>query len=197
MILLVITMFSCNNGSNNDSANNSPSFNLDGFEKEELGNGLVKLIKYDDGRLPLESGFLLNGKRIGNWVIYWPENGRMNSLTSYANDEKNGPYIEFNTRGQIEVKSNYHSGQLNGAHGEYKFGRTELLSTYKNGVLDGDHKEYFKSGKSAGKLEKLVQYNNGKQHGKLSYYNQNGDLLMEYIYENGEKISGGIVKKGQ
>ena len=192
IVFLFGLLVSCNQG--NKTATSTSSLNLDGFEQKDLGNNVIKVGKYTSDRVPLEKGYLSNGIRNGIWTIHWPENGRIKILTPYVNDKKNGEQLEFNNRGQVETKSTFVNDVLNGYYATYKFGRTEMDCYFKNGQYHGDYKEYFKSGSKAGALQKLVQYKDGKQHGKLSYFDEDGNLKMEYIYKNGEKISGGIVK---
>ncbi len=195
IILILFFGVACNTNSSSSTTTTNSSMNLDGYEQEDFGNGIVKVIKYNEDRIPLESGFLLNGIKNGMWATHWKDNGRIKVLTSYINGVKNGVSLEFNNRGQVEKKINYANGKKNGFAGNYKFGRTELLAKYKDDQFDGDYKEYFTSGTNAGDISKLVQYKNGKQDGKLIYYNEEGNVVMEYLYKDGKKISGGMVKK--
>ena len=44
-----------------------------------------------------------------------------------------------------------------------------------------------------GRLQKEINYKMGVQDGYFRYYNESGQINMEYLYKDGEKISGGIV----
>jgi len=54
--------------------------------------------------------------------------------------------------------------------------------------MEGTFKQFYNSNKI--KLE--AQYKEGKQHGSYKYYDEDGNIMMEYEYANGEKVSGGM-----
>jgi antitoxin component YwqK of YwqJK toxin-antitoxin module len=103
----------------------------------------------------------------------------------------NGPYIEFSNRSQIEKEVNYANNKYNGKFAQYKFGRTEKEITYRDNVLDGPSIEY----NTKGDKQKEVNYKNGKLDGKWRTFNEEGEVTLEYIYKDGEKVSGGIIEK--
>ncbi len=175
----------------NSSTGSGPMANLDGFEKIDAGNGTKQVIKKDaEGNL-LESGFIINGSKSGTWITYYTakDAGRMKTLASYTNGILNGPYFEFNNRGQIESESNYMDNKYHGKVVSYKFGRPLTEKTYERGELNGLSSDYY----SDGVIQKEINFKNGKQHGSMKWYNEEGKMTMQYEYKNGEKVSGGIV----
>ncbi len=44
------------------------------------------------------------------------------------------------------------------------------------------------------KVKQEVEYKNGVQDGFFRYYDENGTVTLEYVYKNGEKVSGGMTK---
>jgi antitoxin component YwqK of YwqJK toxin-antitoxin module len=74
---------------------------------------------------------------------------------------------------------------------KYEWGRVTEEATYKNGKLHGDYKSYFKD---SNKIQKFVQFKDGKQDGLFQQFDEYGTLLAKYEYKNGEKVSGGVVK---
>jgi len=40
-----------------------------------------------------------------------------------------------------------------------------------------------------------AEYKNGKQDGMYKYYDEDGKVVMEYVYKDGEKVSGGMKEK--
>lgn len=149
-------------------------------------------IMTDAGGVLLEKGIVVNGMKNGTWTTFHPGDKFMvKTSTSFVNGVKNGPHFEFNDRGQIELQANYLNDQLHGAYGKYKFGRSTVLTEYKNGQFHGVHKEFFNSGK----VQKYVEFKDGVQDGLLRYYDEEGNITLEYTYKNGEKVSGGIVEK--
>jgi antitoxin component YwqK of YwqJK toxin-antitoxin module len=96
------------------------------------------------------------------------------------------------TRGQIDMKAQYHQGQLHGSYIQYKFGKLLEQRTYNMGKLDGTVRTFDERN---WKIKQEVQYKNGLQDGFFRYYDENGNVTLEYVYRNGEKISGGIINK--
>lgn len=163
---------------------------LEGYQTENAGGGVTKAYK-KSGEHYTEQGFLVNGVKNGVWITYFDgeEAGKIKTLASYSNGVLNGPYYEYTNRGQIETEVNYINGLYDGVVSSYKFGRTTSSRSYKANELDGPSYEYF----GDGKLQKETNFKKGKQHGIMTWYNEEGKKTMEYEYNNGEKVSGGIV----
>ncbi len=187
LLLLSVIMMSCGGPSSGGG------IDLSGYTTTNLtGNG-VRAQKFSaDGTL-VEEGYVANGKMNGVWLTYHPD-GSIKTLTTYVDNLKSGPHLEFTQRGQITLKAYFDNGEFDGPYGKYKSGRPVSESTYKKGKLDGTHKEFFTSGRESGKLQKLVEFKNGVQDGKLEYYDEEGNVTLTYQYENGVKLDGGIVK---
>lgn len=139
----------------------------------------------------VERGFLRDGVRTGAWAAYTPERNAPEKTYSYVDGVLNGPYLEFDDRGRIQLAANYRAGQLHGPYGTFRIGTPTLTATYVDGQLHGPMAEYFSRN---GKIKQEVNYKMGKKHGLLRYFNEEGEVTLEYTYENDEKISGGIVK---
>lgn len=177
----IITLYACGNQSS--SSTSTSTGDLSGYTMTSLGSGGEQAIKYSSGNSILEEGYLVDGKRNGMWMTYHDDNHRIKTITHYINNELNGPFMEFNNRGQIESKAGYLNGQYHGKMAKYKFGRPTVETDYKNGEIDGKHIEYFNNGKK----QKQVEFKNGKQDGKLTYYDEEENVTLEYTYVNGEK----------
>ncbi|MEL7159304.1 MAG: hypothetical protein AAFN92_00990, partial [Bacteroidota bacterium] len=70
-------------------------------------------------------------------------------------------------------------------------GRPEQTATYVDGQLDGalatfDYRN--------NKIKQEVTYKNGVLDGPMRYFNEEGEVTLQYLYKDGEKISGGIVE---
>ena len=182
--LLVCGLMSCN-------SNQSTPVNLEGYTVTEDG-GVQIAEKRDQDNVLSERGYLSNGVKNGVWISYHSGKnaGRIKTISNYTNGKLNGPYLEFSNRGQIEKKVNYLNNVYDGLFATYKNGRAEKEVIYQNGKLNGPYKEYDKRGN----LQKVSNYTNDQLDGKVSFFNEEGDLVMEYTYKNGEKISGGIVE---
>lgn len=154
------------------------------------GTSLEKVTLTNTAGMVTEVGFVLNGCKTGSWTSYFPEDGKIKSVTNYINGALNGPTIQFSNRGQLEKVSNFTNNEFDGKYAEYNYGKVVKEMDYKNGVLEGFVREYDRTGK----LQKETQFKNNKVHGFLKHYNDQGEVVLEYEYKNGEKISGGIVE---
>lgn len=137
-----------------------------------------------------ESGILSDGKKDGTWVTYFSD-GQIKTISSYVNGNLNGLHIELNNRGQIESMANYKNNEYHGKVAKFKFGKPLQEMSYKDGQLHGPFAEYT----DRAKIQKKGFFKNGKQDGKLQFFDDEENLIMEYEYRDGNKISGGIVEK--
>ncbi len=201
--ILLLTLSACNSGEGpaTTTATNAETSeaaagteeNNDQYETEAIpGSDVVVAIKHNNSGNIVEKGFLDNGVKTGTWLIFEKRPFKFpNKIITYLNGQYNGPYYEMNERGQIELSAYYVNNQLDGAWGKYKFGRPTAEAQYKAGQLDGVYKEYFLKD---GSLQKEIHYLQGKQHGPYRFYNEEGEITLEYEYKYGEKVGGGIVE---
>ncbi|MFK7932112.1 MAG: toxin-antitoxin system YwqK family antitoxin [Saprospiraceae bacterium] len=187
--LLTIGLFSCNS---NSSATLPPPADLAGYTMETVADSDLQRATKNraDGSLE-EQGYVRNGKKTGTWTVYHVEKGFPKTITTYAAGNLDGLFLQFNDRGQIEARTHYKMNEFDGAAMTYKFNRPVTEVNYKMGQLDGISRMYQEN---TGKLQTETEYKEGKQHGFHKVYNEEGQVVMEYTYENGEKVSGGIVQ---
>ncbi len=172
------------------SSGTGPQFDLKSYDTETI-NSNAKYVSYqDDDQYYLATGTVINGVRNGAWVTYHPQSNKIKSITNYVNGLKNGVQINMNDRGQIETMTSYINDVKHGIDAKYDFGRVLEETSYDKGTLDGPFAIY----NSREILQRKGSFKNGKQDGKLQYFNEEGNLTLEYLYKNGEKISGGIVE---
>ncbi|MEQ8707289.1 MAG: hypothetical protein RIC19_25375 [Phaeodactylibacter sp.] len=165
---------------------------MDGYEVAFIDDSPAqRLVKRNAVGAIIEEGMLYDGKKVGAWIEYGPEGNFPAKLTTFANGQYNGTYLEFNTRGHITLRATYKNNKLDGPWAAYSFGRIEKQANYKNGELDGTYLEY---DKKTGNLQKEVNYKDGMQHGAYRFYNEDGKVMLEYEYRNGEKIEGGVTE---
>ncbi len=163
-----------------------------GYKIYDVGPGGLKLAvrMMADGK-ELERGFIKGNKKEGVWTVYHHENNFVKYVTGYLNGMKNGAHLEFNDRGQLELEANYVKDVLHGPFVKYSFNRILNKSYYFMGKLDGTYEEY----NERGQLQRTVEFNKGIEDGYLRYYGESGEITIEYFYENGQRISGGIIEK--
>ncbi len=176
-----VFLFSCNSGS-------APvKSNLEGYQIEDIGNGIQYAVKKSSDGSIAEDGYLVNGAKTGSWTTYY-EDGKPKNIYNYLNGKLYGRYMEFSNRCQLSVFAGYENDQFHGTYSKFKFGRPLQETTYVNGQIDGYHKEYG----SDGKIQKEMKFKSGKQHGKMRFFDTEGNVTIEYDYENGEKVGGGM-----
>lgn len=188
LISFAVSLIACNQSSGPSSS----SVNLDGYEINEIdgSNAMLAILRNPQGEI-MEQGIIRDGTKDGLWISYGDEDNRLPArIISYVNGIQNGPDIKFSNRGQIEEMSNFFNNQLDGLYAKYRFGRPTMTTEYTSGQFDGSHTEYFNNGKP----QKLIEFKDGKQDGLLRYYDEEGNITLEYTYKNGEKVSGGIVE---
>ena len=187
VLIVILGMYACESG-NGDVA--SASVDLVGFESAKVkGTSLTHVFKKNAEGIMLEEGYLKNGQKDGQWIIYDPAKGFVTSIQSYVDGKLNGYSFKVSTKGYLEEQIGYQNGNVEGKYLQFRYGRPQLESNYSKGELDGIYKKYYDNGK----LMEEIEYSNGVQNGIYKYYSDDGTLQLAYEYKNGEKVGGGIV----
>ena len=188
LLFVVVALWSCNSGGGGGSA---PVLDASGYMVEDIpGLSAQRAFKTDAAGNMFEEGLLINGVQTGTWITYHPDTQFPATVASFEGGMYNGPYMEFNQRGQLSLRATYQNNLLHGYWGKYSFGRPEIEANYKNGELHGMYRAFMKN---TGKLQSEAEYKNGVQDGPYRTFNEAGEVTLEYIFKNGEKVSGGIV----
>jgi antitoxin component YwqK of YwqJK toxin-antitoxin module len=161
---------------------------------------------HPNGELKLQ-GEYLNGKRIGDWVFYYPnkkieqkgkydkkgkaqgawkwyyESGNLLREENYRNDLEDGTMIEYSDSGKVITKGDFMDGLKEGPWilelPEY---REE--GNYKADLRDGEWKHYYTSN---GKLRFIGRFIDGVPDGMQIYYYENGKESQTGKYVGGLK----------
>lgn len=141
------------------------------------------------GQVQIE-GFMKNGRKTGMWIQYGPE-GDILLINHYVDGDMEGVALRMSFRNQVDLRSNYRRGKLNGPYTLYKFGKVVEERQYKDGLLDGPYKIY---NDRTFTLKQEMNYKADKLDGYFRYYNEDGTVTLEYVYKDGEKISGGMTE---
>ncbi len=195
LFIVLAVLLSCDNNASPGpaAATETSSSSLSDYEMSPIpGTNASMATLYSPDRKVKEAGPMANGKKTGTWTYYGADGGFPVKVISFVEDLYNGVYLEFNDRGQAELMATYKNNKLDGPWGKYRFGREELTANYKDGELDGVLREY---DYRDGKLKKEASYKNGKLDGLVRDYDPEGKVMVEYMYRDGEKISGGVVEK--
>lgn len=192
---MLCLLMSCGGGSadNAGSGANDGTKDFSGYTLMDYSaDGYQNAKKYHpkDGFI-LSEGPLYNNMREGAWMSYHAgrDSGKIKTVTNYHQDVKTGVELEFATSGNLSKRVDYDNGQMHGIYAEYKYNRPLKYAEYTKGQLDGAYRTFY----SNGKLQQYSAYKDGKKNGKSIFYNEEEQVIMEYVYENDEKISGGTV----
>ena len=186
LFILTFIIFGCDNASNQPEPVQVGDYELTRIPGTEVD----RAVKLHETGVVIEQGYLLNGKKSGQWITFDPKSKKVTSITNYVENNLDGMFLKFSNREQVDMKTSYKMNKLDGKYAELNFGRPTKEATYVDGELDGMYKEYY----SNGKLLKEIEYKNGVQDGVFRYYDEKGNVTIEYQYKNGEKVSGGMVK---
>lgn len=166
--------------------------NFKDYKLEAIEGGQAqRAVKYDGSGKLVEEGIVMNGRRNGAWISYEGVSNFPTQIATYVDDVLNGPYFELGQNGQIQIKAIYKNNKLHGDWGRYTFSRPLIEATYNEGQLDGAYKEY---NLRDGKMIKETHYKNGVLHGPMRFYNEKEEITVEYVYKDGERVSGGMKK---
>ena len=144
-----------------------------------------------NGGFVTSEGPIYNDMKEGTWIVYYTgrDTNKIKKLTNYHQDQISGLSLEFSNSGTITKRIDYDKGQIHGVYAEYKYNRAQKYIEYTHGVMNGAYNTYY----STGKKQQETTYTNGKKNGKSVFYNEEEQIIMEFEYKNGEKISGGNV----
>jgi len=128
-------------------------------------------------------GIYVNGLREGSWAELHP-NGHVKNVTGYVNGLKEGQSVEIDNRGQLLERFTYHNDKLEGPYTKYNRSRIKEVKNYKNGLLEGKVEIFYDNAK----VMEESYYKNGKRDGIAKWYDQEGNVTIEYTYVDGEWI---------
>ncbi|MEO1262718.1 MAG: hypothetical protein AAFZ15_28180 [Bacteroidota bacterium] len=194
-ILIFFSLLFCLSACGDQTSSSTPntqSIDLSGFTVTDLDNGYQHVMKSDPNGKVLEEGTIKNGKRNGTWVIYNDRRPLPRSVANFVDDVYSGAYMEYSNTGQLELVCRYKNNQLHGRFIRVKNTRLLEEGNYVNGKIDGNYIKYYPNKDIA---QQEVNYKMDKLHGASKYFNEEGELIMEYEYRDGEKVSGGLIEK--
>ncbi len=137
-----------------------------------------------DGNL-LSMGLIENGKRQGGWVYYASGGFSPVKVEHYLDGQLHGAYLEIDQVGRVLKAAYYVQGKLEGNYGEFRASHPQLTATYKDGQLDGLLRSHILQN---GKVQQSVAYKNGVQEGPMRWYNEQGEIIQERMYKQGELV---------
>lgn len=149
---------------------------LDGMQKEFFENGDI------NG----EYGYA-NGQHDGRSLCYF-DNGNIKVEINYKTNKLNGIYKIYNYDNIITNIRYYKQGKLHGPFFIYNSkGKITLKSYYKNDIEIGIHKEVSYKNKKV-VIKRYYKNKEGLLEGKYIERYDDGNMLCQVYYDNGEKI---------
>ena len=148
------------------------------------GTNMQMAVKSDVEGLVIEQGMLENGIKTGTWAKFFPRNGKIMEIWNYAGGKLNGLHILLNNSGRVDMYESYVDNKLNGKRMTFKLGTPVEEMSYVNGKLDG----VFRGFNASGRLQRKGFYVNGVQDGDYFVYDDNGKVIMQVKYKNGQVI---------
>lgn len=146
------------------------------------------VFNYPNGSKASE-GYIRNGKPDGFWRSYYIT-GVKKSEGKYTNFMLDSIWVFFDQVGDTTDKINYLYGKKNGYYYRYEKDPSVGLYIWSKELYAGDRKEgtayiYFPDGK----IKQTFTYNAGKKEGLSKEYDQNGNIITLYEYNNDFLIS--------
>ena len=183
LFLSVIIWMACDHPTTNSPE--MANYDLRELNQEGLMNAELRNI---DNEI-IEQGYFLNGNKHGTWVKYSPDGENVEEITGYINGKVEGMTIKLNKTGQISERAFYRANKLDGMYQKFEYGKLKMEAHYDEGVLDGRVTKYINF---SNKVLSEADYKNGQLNGIFRHYDDEGNITLEYEYENGEKISGSV-----
>ncbi len=152
-------------------------------EPFEDNPNMVKVTVNDAAGNVIAYGVYNNGLREGSWTELHP-NGHVKNVTGYVTGLKEGQSVEIDNRGQLLERFTYHNDKLEGPYTKYNRSRIKEAKNYKNGLLEGKVEIFYDNAK----VMEESYYKNGKRDGIAKWFDQEGNLSIEYTYVEGEWI---------
>jgi antitoxin component YwqK of YwqJK toxin-antitoxin module len=135
------------------------------------------------GEITSSEGDFLNGLHHGTWTVYDNE-GKVASITTYQNGKKQGVELIFDNQGYVQSKASYHDDQLDGEYLAYKRRKITDRKMYEAGQMNGLVQKFYVDGT----LMQESTYVNGIIDGVAKWYDQEGNLTIEYTYNMGKLV---------
>jgi hypothetical protein len=83
-----------------------------------------------------QQGTYVDGLEQGKWLLFYPD-GKVLSAQQFVDGKLNGEFVNYDSRGRVEVKGRYVADQRDG---EWIFKGGKLREVYANGVLISSEK---------------------------------------------------------
>jgi len=165
---------------------------------------------YEEGKKYYEANYV--DEKLEGSLTKWYLNGLIQSREHYANDMLNGKSVFFNIRGRKTEEVTFVNDTMQGDYRAwYEDRKMRMEGQYKDGMMTGkwfywdqmgnligegnfvDGSGVQKKYNPNGSLQGRLSFKNNEKHGKELYYNADGEVIKEVIYDSGEFIKETIL----
>jgi len=149
---------------------------------DKSGNHYLVIINTPEGKIGW-MGDVKNGYKHGSWTTFH-SNAVIYKVESFEFGKRHGASVFMTERGLVAKRENHYKGQFHGPQVKYNHLTVKEEVNYRFNKLEGPYNIYYDNGK---KLERS-SFKNGKREGLATWYDRNGNISIQYRYENGEKV---------
>ena len=188
-----VLLFACHTPNGPAAPADAVVTDLTNYQTFDVPGSYYRIAELRDADNHLVESGMVDGNSVknGSWVVYHPGNDIPKTVATMVNGVYAGPYNEFSNRGQLEASYTYINNELHGKFAKFKFGRKTEEGEYNFGQPNGVWITYYNNKETP---QKLTTYKDGQMDGILQFFDEEGNVTVEYEYKNGEKVSGGIVE---
>ena len=132
---------------------------------DEATGGLLEKFFYGAG-----------GKLDGEFILYYPQTGKVQTLETFRNGVQEGPSMSYYPDGTLKYSIMFVDGHEDGeVRSYYPDGSPMEKFSYNNGKLDGAYEQYFQDGDIMAKGE----FKDGQKTGNWVIYSHSGRAFQE------------------
>lgn len=142
---------------------------------------------YTSKKQRYETGNFRKGKKIGEWLTYFPNLARPEIKAQYVDGLLEGEFKQYNPWAEMIIKTNYSKGALNGLWIKYDQQNVVEKGYFVEGKRDSTW-AYYEFGTFASIRE---FYNKGKRKGIWTTYHSNKRKASRVTYENDKPVGIG------
>ena len=165
-----------------------------GYTIEAIDGSDYQIARKFEGDHLLEEGLLQKGRKEGTWIQYHPKRkGHVEQVAHYASGKLHGAMLTFDPKGNLIKMNQFAHGLEHGQSIQYNNGKVADISPFKYGLLDGTFESFYGNEK----IQQQIEYQKGKKEGALRYFDEAGNVTVEYRYQNDEKVDGGMINPEQ
>jgi uncharacterized protein len=150
-----------------------------------MRNGTGTMPTYYDSGLTATKLDMVRGLRHGVYQELTPR-GKVVVEGSYVNDQRDGPWLEFDGDGAVVREAHYTEGKLEGVVRRYRDGHLIAEAGYAGGQREGAYRELKVSGDGKGDVEAVSgSFHADRKSGEWIYRRDDGSPSLVANYKNG------------